>query len=244
MDKFVLISTLHSTPQAAGPKEPEKRVHDKVHVYAMELLTLGLLWHDFHDSSKEGDGDRLVRVWKFNLLLFKAARRKNYAIEALNLLLQVNYLLSPREAAQVKWCHCINTTNRPGHNVPMDLHLEHLNRHLKTALRSIGSNITDNSVQLAAQSVAVIEHTSKQFQVVTANSKPSANTHSSPSFQSNSKAILNVLQQQKVFLPRRNPVSIQPSNFIKVCFNKCLSLIWLSGLKTPPKPYCSHCDFS
>ena len=73
---------------------------DKVHGYAMELLTLGLLWLNFHDSSKEADGDRLVRVWKFNLLIFKAARRKNYVIEALNLILQVKYFLSPREAAK------------------------------------------------------------------------------------------------------------------------------------------------
>ena len=90
VDKFVLISTLCSTPQRVV--DPKKA--DKVRGYAMELLTLGLLWYDFHDSSKEVDGDRLVRVWKFNLLLFKAARHKNYAIEALNLILQVNYLLT------------------------------------------------------------------------------------------------------------------------------------------------------
>lgn len=81
VDKFVLISTPYSTPHV----DPKKA--DKVGVYAMELLTLGLLWHNFHVSVKEADGDRLVRVWKFNLLVFKAAGRKNYAIEALNLIL-------------------------------------------------------------------------------------------------------------------------------------------------------------
>ena len=34
---------------------------DQVHMYATELLTLSLLWHNFHDASKEGDGDRLIR---------------------------------------------------------------------------------------------------------------------------------------------------------------------------------------
>ena len=173
-------------------------------MYAMELLTLGLLWHNFHDSSKEADGDRLVRVWKFNLILFKAARRKNYAIEALNLILQVDHLLSQREAAQVKWCRCINNTNLPGRNIPMDLYLEHLNKRLKTALRNVGSNITDNSVQLAAQSVALIEHICQQFQAVTANNKCPSSKHSSPSFETDYKIILNVLQQQEVFVQKES----------------------------------------
>jgi len=101
---------------------------DKVCMYGMEILTLGLLWHNFHDSIREGDGERLMRNWKFNLLVFKAARCKNYRIEALNIILQANYLLSPRESAQLKWCRCVNTSNQQGHNIPMDLHLEHLNR--------------------------------------------------------------------------------------------------------------------
>ena len=59
---------------------------------------------------------------------------------------------------QVKWCRTVNITNLQGHNIPMDLHLEHLNRRLKCALRNMGSNVTDNSVKLAAESVDVINH--------------------------------------------------------------------------------------
>ena len=117
-----------------------------------------MLWHNFYDSVKEADGNRLIRNWKFNLLIFKAARRKNYSKETLNLLLQVNYLLSPRESAQLKWCRCINTCGRQGTNISMDLYLEHLNRRLKTTLRNVGSNITDNSVNLAAESIAIVQH--------------------------------------------------------------------------------------
>ena len=69
----------------------------------------------------------------------------------------------------------------------MDLYLEHLNRRLKTTLGNVGSNITDNSVQLAVQSVAVIEHMCQQFQAVTAYNKLPSNKHSSPSFETDSK---------------------------------------------------------
>ena len=70
---------------------------------------------NLHDATREGDGDRLIHVWKFLLLVFKASRRKNYGIEALNLQLQVNYTLSPWQAAQLKWSWC--TTNRVGKNI-------------------------------------------------------------------------------------------------------------------------------
>lgn len=37
---------------------------DGVHRYGIELLTLTLLWHGFHDAIREGDGDRILRYWK------------------------------------------------------------------------------------------------------------------------------------------------------------------------------------
>ena len=33
---------------------------DGVHLYARELLTLSLLWHSYHDASREGDGERIL----------------------------------------------------------------------------------------------------------------------------------------------------------------------------------------
>ena len=32
---------------------------------------------EFKDAIREGDGNRVLRVWKYFLLLFKAADRKN-----------------------------------------------------------------------------------------------------------------------------------------------------------------------
>ena len=40
-------------------------------MYTTDLLTLGLLWHGFHDSIREGDGDRIFLYWKFLLPVFK-----------------------------------------------------------------------------------------------------------------------------------------------------------------------------
>lgn len=63
------------------------------------------------------------------------------------MLFQYYYLLSDRLKFQILWCRIINVSGRIGSNVPMDLHMEHLNRDLKEALRHLSSNVNDTSIQ-------------------------------------------------------------------------------------------------
>ena len=58
--------------------------YDTVNAYASEVFTLGLLYMELCDSIKEGDGDRIMGMWKYLLPLFKATKNKNYAIERLS----------------------------------------------------------------------------------------------------------------------------------------------------------------
>ena len=53
--------------------DPESKISnkDKIHLYATEVLTLGLLWQIFKDSIREGDGNRVFVCWKYLLLVFK-----------------------------------------------------------------------------------------------------------------------------------------------------------------------------
>ena len=46
---------------------------------------------------------RIFRVWRYLLLIFRAAGRTNYALEAFNLLAQEKFLLSVRLAKQLRW---------------------------------------------------------------------------------------------------------------------------------------------
>ena len=119
---------------------------DGVLDYAREVLTLALLYAEFHDAIREGDGDRIIGCWKFLLLLFKASKRTNYSLEALNFLAQYYIFLSPRLAQQLAWSRCVNTTGRKGCNIPMDLHMEHLNRSCKTAVANLGANATPKAI--------------------------------------------------------------------------------------------------
>ena len=137
---------------------------DGVFVYTCDVLSLGLLWMGFHDAIREGDGDRVMTYWKFLLPIFKVSGRRNYTIEALNIQLQRHFLLSERQAAQLVWSRFVNTRGRKRCNIPCDLHLEHLNRRLKTAMRNLASNIHPASIIRAAKSIGTVHQICEMFE--------------------------------------------------------------------------------
>ena len=51
--------------------QPPSSTSDKVKSYASEVLSLGLFHEEFRDAIREGDGERVLRCWKFMLLMFK-----------------------------------------------------------------------------------------------------------------------------------------------------------------------------
>lgn len=64
----------------------------------------------------------------------------------MNLLVQYYYLFTPRLAEQLIWVHFINTQGGLGHNIPADLHMEHLNRACKEAVSQLCANKTPQSI--------------------------------------------------------------------------------------------------
>ena len=59
---------LPTKPTAVKPKNTLK---DGVNAYAQEVLTLTLIWAEFEDAIREGDGLRVIRCWRFMLLISK-----------------------------------------------------------------------------------------------------------------------------------------------------------------------------
>lgn len=128
-------------------EENMKLAHsDRVLAYSKEVLTLGLLFMEFCDAIREGDGTRIIRCWRFMLLLFKAKDKRKYAVQAATILLQYHYLFTERMKHQLLWSRTVNVHGRIGTNVPMDLHLEHLNRELKCAISHLGANVAEQPI--------------------------------------------------------------------------------------------------
>lgn len=122
--------------QKQKPKQKSASPHDGIFEYAKDTLTMGLLLMEFIDAVREGDGNRIIRVWKFLLPLFKSTGHTNYSVEAFTLLAQYFYLFLPRMAAQLAWSRTVNIHGRPGKNISCDLHLEHLNKGEKCLWRA------------------------------------------------------------------------------------------------------------
>ena len=154
-----IVSTFLQVPQAASEIASE----DGIHMYALEVLSLSMLWHAFHDATREGDGERVMCYWKFLLIVFNGTNRRNYAKEAANLLLQHQFLFSERKAAQLQWSRFVNTSGKVGGNIPCDLHMEHLNRRLKFILSNMGLNINPNSIIRAGKSVGPVHQVHAPF---------------------------------------------------------------------------------
>lgn len=107
---------------------------DGVFFYARQVLSLGCFYLEFRDATKEGDGDRILRCYRYLLPIFQSSGRKNYSCEALNFLVNHDCILSERQAAELIWSRFVNVHGLPGKNIPNDLHCEHLNRLCKTAI--------------------------------------------------------------------------------------------------------------
>ena len=129
---------------------------DRVFQYSVHLLRLGLFYQEFSDAIREGDGNRVLRCWKYMLPIFSASGSRNYVCEAANLLIQQSYTLSPRLAQQLLWSRFVNVHGRPGRNVPVDMHMEHLNKTAKGAIDFLGSNKTRKAITRIGQSIGTL----------------------------------------------------------------------------------------
>ena len=55
-------------------------------------------------------------------------------------------MLPPCYAEKLKWSRFINCHGFPGHNISCDLHIEHINRKIKTAIEGLGANKSEKAI--------------------------------------------------------------------------------------------------
>ena len=91
------------------------------------------------------------------LLFFLASRRRNYSVEAANLLANLKADCSKWMAHIATYNRTINSTGIPGHGKPIDQTVEHHNLIIKNALRFSGSNITEHHLKVVSQSAQMLQ---------------------------------------------------------------------------------------
>lgn len=190
IDNFVLFQFTRETTVAP---------HDKIYDYNTKLLSLGCFYLEFCDAIREGDGIRVHRCWKYLLPIFKVAGRKNYCLEALHLLSQYEYELTPRDANKLLWSRFVNTHGTAGRNIPGDLCLEHLNRICKDAMSQKGSNQSEKSLIFVGKVLGVLNPVLQQYDLqnhVTVNS----GGHKQPNSKKDMNILINNFRAQEVFI--------------------------------------------
>ena len=173
-------------------EKPKSPADDGVLDYAKETLTLSLLYAEFDDAIREGDGIRMIRCWKFLFLVFKASNCKNYSIEALTLLAQYYILLPPRQAQQLAWSRVVNSSGKPGGNKWCDLEMEYLNHACKDGISDLHADITPQLFVRLGKCIGPLTKLCKQFDK-TSGVPPMSRHHSKANFNKDFKKIINEL---------------------------------------------------
>ena len=172
VDKFIDFSYNRSDKSTSN---------DLVQEYAIQILSLGFFYLEFSNSVKEGDGERILRCWRYLLPIFWNSGRTNYANEVLKMLYQHDYELSPALKTQLLWGRCINIHGRKGKNIPVDLLMEHLNRTVKECIKSLGANQTDTAILKVSRALGTLLPVLNNFDSV--NNVPEVSgihTHKNP----------------------------------------------------------------
>ena len=86
----------------------QNKVKSKSNYYPINSLFLCLLTKDFEDARKHGDGERILRLMKFMMLLFRCDGKFKYGYHILHHIAQVKVFLPAKLAHDAVWNRFIN----------------------------------------------------------------------------------------------------------------------------------------
>ena len=124
----------------------DKHNGDDVYNYNCALTTDAMLFFNFLDAIKEGDGTRVML--KYFLLYCRAdeSRSTKYALEILYQFFLVRALVSKRDKERFIRNRFVNNHGVKGGNIPLDEDMEHSNNFVKQGIRNLGPNLTESAI--------------------------------------------------------------------------------------------------
>ena len=150
--------------QGDSPESSNSNESDDMLSHQKALMEYGLLLYNFKDAVSEGDGERGLRCWKFFLLHLRNDKKSTkYALEALYVMFQVNALLTPKAAHELIWNRSVKLRNGRGGNIPLDLLLEFFNGLLKDAVKKLGPNASQKSIDRICKTITITKELMDRF---------------------------------------------------------------------------------
>jgi len=164
------IQTKHNSPvtnMSAGNDQ------DSIMNYSRNALTLTFIAKNFLDAKKRGDGERIYRLYKYLLVYFKVDGRHKYSYQSLHFLAQINFLLPPALAHELKWNRFVNNLGKPDSNVELDRELEHRNKYVKEDLGQYQGKVTEKSLERCSKTYDTLQKIVNHFDEETGLNAPS-----------------------------------------------------------------------
>ena len=136
------------TTAMPSPPLDKQQNGDDVYNYNCALMTDAMLFFNFLDAIKEGDGARVMRQYKYFLLFCRAdeSHSTKCALEILYQFFLVHALLSKRDRERFIWNRFVNNHSVQGGNIPLDEDMEHSNNFVKQGIRNLGPNLTESAI--------------------------------------------------------------------------------------------------
>ena len=117
----------------------------------------------------------------------------------MQLLNQVEFLLTERESMELKWNCFINVHGVKEKNIPCDLHMEHLNCVCKNAVYGLQVNKTPDAIVRTGKSLGPLMDILQEFDDLV-NIKAPSGAHHRPTIFKERDMIIKVLQEAAVLL--------------------------------------------
>ena len=100
---------------------------DPVYLFHRTFLHMGFLYSDLRNAIRFEDGPQIIRHWQLWLPHFLGTGKKNYSVEAANMLVNLKADF-PKHIAYIAINNrTVNMEGKPGRGKPLDLLMEHYN---------------------------------------------------------------------------------------------------------------------
>ena len=131
--------------------------HDDAEALRSSFAKCALLLRDTYDAYRHGDGNRIFRNAKFEMLTCDVSHHTKYRLWLWRMLAYECALLSPQDAYEYKWNTTVNLAGGEGNRIAND-NLVELNVHaLKRKLQAQGANMTFKSAENACELLQVVD---------------------------------------------------------------------------------------
>ena len=167
-------------------KSDEKE--DSLQRYTSVGLTLGLLALNFNDARKVGDGERLMRLYKLIMLLYRIDGRTKYAYYTYQMLCQIYYLLPDHMSHDLVYNRFVNNAGKEDSNVEIDREVEHWNKKFKKDCKEFNGKVTSKSIERASNAYQSVDFVLKNFDKC-AGIKSSSGAHTKANVEDDTKKL-------------------------------------------------------